>query len=128
MNSPHSNVPEHLPRDLSLCLFRIAQEALHNAVKYSETNQFSVALCATEEEVQLIVQDAGAGFDVEEAKKNRGLGLVSMQERVNLVHGRFSVDSSPGQGTRIFAAVPFIAEVESSPEAAPSKKPVACRK
>ena len=114
------NVPEQLPRELSLCLFRIAQEALHNAVKYSETNQFSVALCATEEQVQLVVQDAGAGFDLEEAKKNRGLGLVSMQERVNLVNGRFSVDSSPGQGTRIFAAVPFIAEVESSPEAAPS--------
>ena len=118
-----SNVPKHLPRDISLCLFRIAQEALHNAVKYSGTNQFSVALCATEEEVQLVVRDAGAGFDVEEAKKNRGLGLVSMQERVNLVHGRFSVESKPGQGTRIFAAVPFVAENESSPEAAPGKKP-----
>ena len=118
-----SNVPEHLPRDLSLCLFRIAQEALHNAVKYSGTNQFSVALSATVEQVQLIVRDAGGGFDVEEAKKNRGLGLVSMQERVNLVHGRFSVDSSPGQGTRIFAAVPFNAELESSPETAANKKP-----
>jgi PAS domain S-box-containing protein len=117
-----SDVPKYLPRDISLCLFRIAQEALHNALKYSETNQFSVALCATEEEVQLVVRDAGAGFDVEEAKRHRGLGLVSMQERVNLVHGRFSVESKPGQGTRIFAAVPFVAESESSPEAEPSKK------
>jgi PAS domain S-box-containing protein len=117
------NVPKHLPRDISLCLFRIAQEALHNALKYSETNQFSVALCATEEEVQLVVRDAGAGFDVDEAKKHRGLGLVSMQERVNLVHGRFSIESKPGQGTRIFAAVPFVAENEDSPEAAPGKKP-----
>jgi PAS domain S-box-containing protein len=117
------NVPKHLPRDISLCLFRIAQEALHNALKYSETNQFSVALCATEEEVQLVVLDAGAGFDVDEAKKHRGLGMVSMQERVNLVHGRFSVESKPGQGTRIFAAVPFVAENEDSPEAAPDKKP-----
>jgi hypothetical protein len=48
---------------------------------------------------------------------------VSMQERVNLVHGRFSVESKPGQGTRIFAAVPFAAENESSPEAVPGKKP-----
>ena len=117
------NVPSHLPRDISLCLFRIAQEALHNAVKYSGTNQFCVDLCATEEEVQLVVRDAGAGFDVEEAKRNRGLGLVSMQERVNLVHGRFSVESKPGQGTRIFAAVPFVAENESSREAVPGKKP-----
>jgi PAS domain S-box-containing protein len=117
------NVPKHLPRDISLCLFRIAQEALHNALKYSETHQFSVALCATEEEVQLVVRDAGAGFDVDEAKKHRGLGLVSMQERVNLVHGRFSIESKPGQGTRVFAAVPFLAENEDSPEAAPGKKP-----
>jgi signal transduction histidine kinase len=117
------NVPKHLPRDISLCLFRIAQEALHNALKYSETNLFSVALCATEDEIQLVVRDAGAGFDVDEAKKHRGLGMVSMQERVNLVHGRFSVESKPGQGTRIFAAVPFVAENEDSPEAAPGKKP-----
>ena len=92
-------------------------------MKYSGTNQFSVALSATEEEVQLVVQDAGAGFDVEEAKKNRGLGLVSMQERVNLVHGRFSVESKPGKGTRIFAAVPFVAENEDYPEAVPGNKP-----
>lgn len=118
-----SDVPKDLPKDVSLCLFRIAQEALHNAVKYSETNQFSVALCAAGEEVQLVVRDAGAGFDVEETKKSRGLGLVSMQERVNLVHGRFSVESKPGQGTRVFAAVPFVAENETSPEALLGKKP-----
>jgi len=116
------NVPKHLPKDISLCLFRIAQEALHNAVKYSETNRFFVALCAIEEEVQLVVHDAGAGFDVEEAKKNRGLGLVSMQERIHLVHGRFAVDSRPGKGTRIFAAVPCVAENKSSPEDAPGNK------
>jgi PAS domain S-box-containing protein len=116
------NVPKHLPKDISLCLFRIVQEALHNAVKYSGTNQFCVALSATEEQVQLVVQDAGAGFDVEGAKKNRGLGLVSMQERAHLVHGSFSVESKPGKGTRIFAAVPFVAEKERSPEDAPGKK------
>ncbi|WP_254062545.1 PAS domain S-box protein [Acidobacterium sp. S8] len=118
-----SDVPRDLPKDISLCLFRIVQEALHNAMKYSETDQFSVALCATAEEVQLVVRDTGAGFDVEEAKKNRGLGLVSMQERVNLVHGRFSVESKPGQGTRIFAAVPFVAENENTPQASQGKEP-----
>jgi PAS domain S-box-containing protein len=117
------NVPKHLPKDISLCLFRIAQEALHNAVKYSETNRFVVALYAIEGEVQLVVRDPGAGFDVEEAKKNRGLGLVSMQERIHLVQGRFAVDSKPGKGTRIFAAVPFVAvKTEGSPEDASGKK------
>jgi signal transduction histidine kinase len=68
------------------------------------------------------VRDAGAGFDVEEAKKNRGLGLVSMQERVHLVRGLFAVESKPGKGTRIFAAVPLVAENGRSPEDAPGKK------
>jgi PAS domain S-box-containing protein len=115
------NVPKHLPKDLSLCLFRIAQEGLQNAVKYSGTDQFSVALWAIEKEVQLVVKDAGSGFDVEEAKKTRGIGLLSMQERIHLVHGRFSVDSKPGKGTRVFAAVPFVPEEESSPENGPVK-------
>jgi PAS domain S-box-containing protein len=111
-----TRVPKHLPKDLSLCLFRVAQEALHNAVKYSGGRQFAVALFATDDEVQLVVRDTGAGFDVEQAKKNRGLGLVSMQERINLVHGRFAVDAKPGKGTRIFAAVPFVSESEGSVE------------
>jgi PAS domain S-box-containing protein len=110
------DVPEDLPKDISLCLFRVAQEALHNAVKYSGTGQFAVELSATTAEVLLVVSDAGAGFDVEEARKNRGLGLVSMQERVHLVHGAFSVRSKPGQGTRIIAVVPLVAEKEWSPE------------
>jgi PAS domain S-box-containing protein len=109
------NVPRQLPKDISLCLFRVTQEALHNAVKYSGTNQFFVALSATQKEIQLVVQDGGAGFDLEEARKNPGLGLVSMQERVNLVHGTFSVDSKPGNGTRISAIVPLTPENDHTP-------------
>ena len=62
------------------------------------------------------MQDAGAGFDIEAAKKNPGLGLVSMQERVNLVHGTFSVESKPGKGTRITATVPFTPENDRTPD------------
>jgi PAS domain S-box-containing protein len=109
INFNDRDVPKYLPKDISLCLFRIAQEALQNAVKYSGTREFSVALWAIGGEIQLVVRDAGAGFDVDEAKRNRGIGLLSMQERIHLVHGRFSVDSKPGKGTRIFAAVPFAA-------------------
>jgi signal transduction histidine kinase len=87
---------------------------LHNAVKYSGVNQFEVELYGIEDSVQLVVSDAGVGFDVEEAKSNRGLGLVSMQERINLVQGSFSVDSKPWHGTRVIAAVPLIAEGEAS--------------
>jgi signal transduction histidine kinase len=62
--------------------------------------------------IQLIVSDAGAGFDVEAVKKNSGLGLVSMQERVHQIHGSFSVESRPGQGTKILVVVPLHSENE----------------
>jgi PAS domain S-box-containing protein len=101
------NVPKQLPREVSLCLFRVAQEALHNALKHSGTVRFWVNLTGTMSEVQLEVRDEGAGFDVEEAKQDRGLGLVSMQERMNLVHGRFQIESVRGAGTKVVATSPL---------------------
>jgi PAS domain S-box-containing protein len=103
-------VPDHLPGDVSLCLFRVAQEALQNAVKHSGVHRFSVDLRGTEEQVRLEVSDAGVGFSVETAMRNGGLGLVSMPERVHLVKGTFSVESKLYAGTRIVATVPLIAE------------------
>jgi PAS domain S-box-containing protein len=93
-------VPGDLSREISLCLFRVAQEALHNALKYSGANQYAVELTATADAIQLAVSDSGRGFDVEAAKRNRGLGLVSMQERVHLVQGNFHVESEPERGTK----------------------------
>jgi PAS domain S-box-containing protein len=104
------NVPQDLPRDISLCLFRVAQEALHNAVKHSGTLQFTVELIGSATEVQLEVRDAGVGFEVNETKSGRGLGLVSMEERVHLVRGRFCIESRPGAGTRIVVVVPLVAK------------------
>jgi len=113
------DVPAELPREVSLCLFRVTQEALHNAVKYSGMSDYRVELTATEEEIQLVVSDAGRGFDVEAAKQNRGLGLVSMQERVHLVHGSLHVESEVGVGTRILVVVPVVSERHGSPEEEP---------
>jgi signal transduction histidine kinase len=96
-----------LPKDTSLCVFRVAQEALHNAVKYSGTSRFTVELRRISDRIQLKVHDSGAGFDLEEARKNRGLGLVSMQERVQLVSGSISVESKRGEGTTILVNVPI---------------------
>ncbi len=118
-----SNIPRQLPKDISLCLFRVSQEALQNAVKYSGTNHFYVELFGTGKALQLLVRDHGAGFNAEEARKNRGLGLVSMQERVNLVNGTFSIDSKPGKGTIISATIPFVVpENENSQEDAPGNR------
>ena len=104
------SVPKSASHDSSLCLFRVAQEALHNAVKYSGANRFWVELSGTGNEVRLEVRDAGIGFDVKEANRGGGLGLVSMQERVRAVNGRFYVESKPGAGARIIAFVPVPAE------------------
>jgi PAS domain S-box-containing protein len=108
-----TNVPGNIPHEISLCLFRVTQEALRNAVKYSDTRQYQVKLTGALDEVQLEVRDWGVGFNVEAAGRRFGLGLVSMQERVNLVHGRFSIESAPGLGTNITAVVPLHVNIES---------------
>jgi PAS domain S-box-containing protein len=110
------DVPTLLSKDISLCFFRVTQEALQNALKYSGTDRFAVEIRGSAHEVQFEVRDDGAGFDMEEAKRSPGLGLVSMQERVHLVHGRLHIDSRPGEGTRIVVTVPVVA-VESGTDA-----------
>ncbi len=88
------DVPGNLPYDISLSLFRVTQEALQNALKHSGADHFSVTLQGLENEIRLEVRDSGSGFDVERAKFDRGLGLVSMQERAHLVHGTFAIEST----------------------------------
>ena len=117
-----NGVPQQLPKDISLCLFRIAQEALHNASKYSTVRQFAVELTSARDQVQLVVSDSGAGFDVQEARRSRGLGLISMQERVHLVRGTLSIESRPGRGTRIEALIPLAPSTCSSFELRPVRK------
>lgn len=112
------NVPAHLPKDVSLCLFRVAQEALSNAVKYSGVARISVELRGTSTDIRLEIKDAGVGFNVEEARERSGLGLVSMQERVHLVNGTFSIKSKRNRGTTIEAVVPLQTEVDASSQSA----------
>jgi signal transduction histidine kinase len=91
-------------------LFRILQEALQNAVKYSGERHFRVELGGSSEEIQLTVRDSGVGFDQRDAMERHGLGLISMRERLHLVDGEFSIESRPGEGTTIRARVPLMAE------------------
>ena len=115
----HQNIPADLPKEVSLCLFRITQEALHNALKYSGTSQCGVSLSGSKDEIRLVVKDYGAGFDVENARMGGGLGLVSMQERANLVRGAFHVRSSPGKGTTVSVTVPLSAKPLEFPAETP---------
>jgi PAS domain S-box-containing protein len=95
-----------IPKDVGLCLFRIAQEALGNVVKHSGAKEAKVELCGTRNEIRLRIVDAGFGFDPELRNENAGLGLVSMRERLRLIGGRLSVQSAPMRGTEILAEVP----------------------
>jgi PAS domain S-box-containing protein len=108
------DVPSYLPYDISLSLFRVTQEALQNAQKYSGVDHFFVSLRGSTNEVRLEVSDSGSGFDIEKAKFDRGLGLVSMQERVHLVHGTFAIESMANSGTKIIASVPLVPEMKAS--------------
>jgi PAS domain S-box-containing protein len=101
------DLPSPLSPDISLCLFRVLQEALHNSAKHSEVRQFEVRLWVTSDEIHLTVKDSGAGFDREAVKEGSGLGLISMGERLKLVKGTLSINSQPKRGTTIDARVPF---------------------
>ncbi|HKE85411.1 MAG TPA: PAS domain S-box protein [Vicinamibacterales bacterium] len=107
VNFESHDLPLVVPSDVSLCLFRVLQEALHNAAQHSGAVEFDVALWGTPQEINLRVRDAGAGFDVDAARKGAGLGLVSMQERMQLVKGTLSIESRPQRGSTIHARVPF---------------------
>jgi len=101
------DLPSPLSPDISLCLFRVLQEALHNSAKHSGVRQFEVRFWGTSDEIHLTVKDSGAGFDREAAKESRGLGLISMEERLKVLNGALSIDSQPKRGTTIHARVPL---------------------
>jgi PAS domain S-box-containing protein len=111
-----SNIANSLPREVSLSLFRVVQEALHNAVKYSGQKYFEVHLEGKDGEIELEVIDRGLGFDPAKIKGG-GLGLVSMAERIHQVNGVFNIDSQPNGGTRIQARVPTAVQSKAAASA-----------
>jgi len=95
------NVPEAVPKELGLCLYRITQEALRNIAKHARTQEGHVSLFARDGGIILRIQDNGIGFAPGKVRGKRGLGLASMEERARLVQAELSVRSQPGKGTVI---------------------------
>lgn len=106
----HANVPYPLSEEVSLCLFRVLQEALQNAVKHSGATSFAVKLQGNPNELRLVISDRGIGFEWNDAFKHRGLGLISMRERLQSTNGHLWIDSEPGRGTIVTAHVPLTTE------------------
>jgi PAS domain S-box-containing protein len=96
-----------VPSEISVCLFRVLQEALHNALKHSGVRHFTAELRCEPNEVELTVRDSGVGFDPDAAGKGKGLGLTSIKERLRLVDGIVSINSQVNGGTTIRARVPL---------------------
>ena len=111
----HESVPAHLPSDLTVSLFRIVQEALQNAVKYSRARTVHVHLQGGPEGLGLAIWDDGVGFDVDSAW-GKGLGLISIRERVEAVGGTLEIRSAPAAGACFTIHVPL--SLESTAEAA----------
>ncbi len=101
------DLPSAVSPDISLCFFRVLQEALHNSVKYSGVRHFEVRSWATPNEIHLTVSDFGSGFNVEAAKAGRGLGLISMDERLKILNGTLSIQSQLERGTTVHALAPL---------------------
>jgi len=102
-----SDISSALPEEIGICLFRVLQEALHNAIKHSEVKRVEVRLREESNQVHLVVSDSGKGFDVESEMQGRGLGLTTMRERVRLVNGTIAIQSKPMGGTTIEVRVPL---------------------
>jgi signal transduction histidine kinase len=109
----HGVIPSSVDPRVSLCLYRITQEALHNVARHSQAREAHVSLTCDEAHISLQIADSGIGFDAKHVPTG-SLGLASMQERVAFLKGHLVVDAAAGQGTKINVRVPLGTEVADS--------------
>jgi two-component system CheB/CheR fusion protein len=100
-------LPHLVPQKIASGLYRIAQESLRNVAKHAKAKRLSVALAVRDHGLVLSLEDDGIGFAPQAVKGKGGLGLVSIGERARIVGGTLSIESKPGDGTRISVRVPF---------------------
>jgi signal transduction histidine kinase len=107
----HKNIPEDVPQEIATCLYRVAQESLNNVIRHAQASRVDVELSRSRSGLTVMIMDDGVGFDSEQSHNVRyGLGLLSMKERVALVHGTLQIISAVGKGTRVQVVVPVLEE------------------
>jgi len=103
-------ISEELPKEISLCLFHMLQEALQNAIEHSGSREIEVSLRIESDTIHLTIRDSGIGFDTAAALTGSGIGLTIMRERLTLIGGELWIESQPRRGTTVGARVPLKAE------------------
>jgi signal transduction histidine kinase len=103
VNVAAEEVSDHLPEEYKTCIYRIVQEALHNCQRHADARHVRIQLQQTPSSLVLSVQDDGRGF----LPKNRGLGLLGIEERITRLCGRFEIVSGEGQGTLLSVELPM---------------------
>jgi len=103
--------PVILPNDVTLSLYRVAQEALHNATKHSCSKAISVSFSSDHDGLSLVVADRGIGFTPQSSGDFGGLGIVSMRQRLRTIGGSLTITALPGLGTKVHASVPIRGQV-----------------
>jgi signal transduction histidine kinase len=102
----HKDIPAVVPQEIASCLYRVAQESLNNVARHAAASRVDVELTRSQSELMVTITDNGVGFDSEQSRNgSHGLGLLSMKERVALVHGEILVSSTVGKGTRVQVVV-----------------------
>jgi PAS domain S-box-containing protein len=99
-------IPREISPEISLCLYRITQEALQNVVKHSRSREARVEISREGDEIHLHISDSGVGFDPQSLRSAAGIGLAGIRERLRPLGGSVSIDSAPSRGTRIAVRVP----------------------
>jgi PAS domain S-box-containing protein len=102
-----NSLPSIAVPEISICFFRVLQEALRNGLKHSGVKEFEVQIWGTGGQLHLTIRDCGAGFDLAAARSRHGLGLIRMEQRVKLLKGTLSIETQLQRGTTIHACVPL---------------------
>ena len=107
VNYKSNGIPKNLPKDIAICIYRILQASLSNISRHAQADKVDVSLIGENNSISLTVRDYGIGFDTNNIKKGKGLGLSSMKERVHLIQGDLSIQSRLGEGTMIKVRAPL---------------------
>lgn len=107
INFDQAALPEPIPSETALCLFRIVQEGLQNVNKHSRASQAEVRLTGRPSEISLFLSDNGVGFDLSQDHASKGIGILSMKERARMLYGTFEIRSAPTKGTQITVKIPL---------------------